>query len=307
MSGKKSSLLLLLFCLYFVSWGQEIQARITINSSRVSSQIDKKVFQTLQTALNNFLNNRKWTTEAFQPNERINCNFLLNINQATEANVYKASLTIQAARPVYNTSYETPLINFMDDAVTFKYVEYQQIEFNENRIGGSDALASNLSATLAFYVYIIIGLDFDSFSLRGGDAYFQKAQNIVNNSPEGRDVSGWRAFDGLRNRYWLMENLTNNRYAMIHDAFYSYYRLGLDFMYENETAARTAIMNTISLLNTVNNDIPNSMIIPFFFQGKANELVRVFKKAPPEEKRMAQEMLVKLDITNANLYKQELK
>jgi hypothetical protein len=195
----------------------------------------------------------------------------------------------------------------MDEAITFKYVEYQAIEFNENRISGSDGLAANLPATLAFYVYIILGLDFDSFTLRGGDQYFQKAQNIVNNSPEGRDVSGWRAFDGLRNRYWLMENLTNNRYALIHDAFYSYYRLGLDFMYENETQGRTAILHTINLLNTVNNDIPNSMIIPFFFQGKSNEIVRVFKKAPPEEKRQAQEMLVKLDITNANLYKQELK
>ena len=307
MPGRRLVLLIFFSALYLASPAQEIQARITINSSRVSSQIDKKIFQTLQTALHNFLNNRKWTTETFQANERINCNFLLNINQASDGNIFKASLTVQAARPVYNTSYETPLINFMDDALTFKYVEYQPIEFNENRVSGTDALASNLSATLAFYVYIILGLDFDSFTLRGGDAYYQKAQNIVNNSPEGRDVSGWRAFDGLRNRYWLMENLTNNRYALIHDAFYSYYRLGMDFMYENETAARTAIMNTISLLNTVNNDIPNSMIIPFFFQGKSTEIVRVFKKAPPEEKRQAQEMLVKLDITNANLYKQELK
>jgi hypothetical protein len=289
------------------SSAQELNARITINSSRVSSQTDKKVFQTLQTALNNFLNNRKWTAESFQTNEKINCNFLLNITQSAESNVYKATLTVQAARPVYNTSYETPLINFLDESLTFKYVEYQAIEFNENRISGSDALASNLPATLAFYVYIIVGLDFNSFTLRGGDAYFQKAQNIVNNSPEGRDVSGWRAFDGLRNRYWLMENLTNNRYALIHEAVYSYYRLGLDYMYENEVAGRTAILNTISLLTTINNEIPNSMIIPFFFQGKANELVRVFKKASPQEKQQAQEMLVKLDITNANLYKQELK
>lgn len=306
MRGKWLLFPILLLGSYSLS-AQELVARITINSSRVSSQTDKKVFQTLQTALNTFLNNRKWTQETFQSNERINCNFLLNITQATESNVYKASLTVQAARPVYNTSYETPLINFMDESVTFKYVEYQAIEFNENRISGSDALASNLPATLAFYAYIILGLDFDSFTLHGGDPYFQKAQNIVNNSPEGRDVSGWRAFDGLRNRYWLMENLTNNRYSLVHDALYSYYRLGLDFMYENEAAGRTAILNTITLLNTVNNDIPNSMIIPFFFQGKANELVRVFKKAPPEEKRKAQEMLAKMDITNANLYKQELK
>ena len=167
MRGKKLLVLLISTGLVLSAHAQEIQARITINSSRVSSQIDKKVFQTLQTALHNFLNNRKWTNETFQQNEKINCNFLLNINQAGDGNIYKASLTVQAARPVYNTSYETPLINFMDESVTFKYVEYQQVEFNENRVGGSDGLASNLSATLAFYVYIILGLDFDSFTLRG--------------------------------------------------------------------------------------------------------------------------------------------
>jgi hypothetical protein len=154
---------------------------------------------------------------------------------------------------------------------------------------------------------MILGLDFDSFSLRGGDSYFQKAQAIVNNAPEGRDITGWRAFDGLRNRYWLMENLTTNKYALIHDAIYNYYRLGMDFMYENETEARNAILNTISLLNTLNNDIPNSMFVQFFFQGKSTEIIRIFKKATPEEKLRAQEMLVKLDITNANAYKQELK
>ena len=141
MPGRRLVLLIFFSALYLASPAQEIQARITINSSRVSSQIDKKIFQTLQTALHNFLNNRKWTTETFQANERINCNFLLNINQASDGNIFKASLTVQAARPVYNTSYETPLINFMDDALTFKYVEYQPIEFNENRVSGTDALA----------------------------------------------------------------------------------------------------------------------------------------------------------------------
>ena len=164
---------LLLVCLILISSiirAQELEARISINSSRISSQTDRKIFQTLQNALHNFLNTRKWTTETFQSTERIKCNFLLNINQG-EGNIFKASLTVQAARPVFNSSYETPLINFMDESITFKYVEYQPIEFNENRVSGSDGLASNLSATLAFYVYIILGLDFDSFSLRGGATY----------------------------------------------------------------------------------------------------------------------------------------
>jgi uncharacterized protein DUF4835 len=286
---------------------QELNARISVNASRVGSQTDKKIFQTLQTGLTNFLNTRKWTSETFKTNEKIVCNFLINITEALPGNVYKATLTVQAARPVYNTTYETPLINFQDEAFTFKYVEYQPIEFNENRVSGSDPLVSNLTATLAYYAYMILGLDYNSFSLRGGDPFFQKAQQIVNNAPEGRDIAGWKAFDGLRNRYWLMENLTNNRYAIVHDAFYSYYRLGMDLLYENESAGRTAILNTIGQFNTVNNDIPNTMIVQFFFQGKATELIRIFKKGTPEEKQKAQEMLVKLDISNSNRYRQELR
>lgn len=293
--------------LHVTATAQELQARISINASQISSQTDKKIFQTLQAALNNLLNNRKWTSESFQPNEKIVCNFLLRIGEAMPNNTYKAALTVQAARPVFNTNYETPLINFLDEAVSFRYVEYQQVEFNENRVSGTDALSSNLTAVLAFYVYMILALDFDSFSLRGGDPYFQKVQNIVNNAPEARDISGWKAFDGLRNRYWLMENFTNNRYNAIHDVMYNYYRQGMDFMYENETQGRAAILNALNAINTMNNNIPNTMVVQFFFQGKSNELVRIFKKSTPEEKAKVREILTKIDISNANMYKSELK
>jgi hypothetical protein len=291
------------------SRAQELRARVTINAQVVSSQTDRKIFQTLQTALTNLLNNRKWTNETFQTNEKIVCNFLINIKEAVPglSNTYRAVMMVQAARPVFNSSYETPLINFQDDDIIFKYVEFQPVEFNENRVAGSDALASNITAVFGYYVYMILGLDFDSFSLRGGDPYFKKAQAIVTNAPEGRDITGWKAFDGLRNRYWLMENLTNNRYSQVHDAIYNYYRLGLDFMYENEGEARNAVMNTLNALNTLNNDIPNTMIVQFFFQGKSNELVKIFKKAPPEQKSRAREILSRVDISNANTYKQELK
>ena len=285
---------------------QEIQAKVTVNASRVGSQTDKKIFQTLQAALVTFVNSRKWTKETFQPNERIVCNFLLNINQA-DNNAIQSSLTIQAARPVYNSSYESPLINFIDENVSFRYVEYQNLEFNENRVSGTDPAASNLTAVFAYYINIILGLDFDSFSLRGGDPYFQKAQNIVNNAPDGRDIQGWKAFDGQRNRYWLMENLTNSRYALIHDAFYSYYRLGMDNMYDNETQARAAIMNTLNLLTNINKDAPNSMILQFFFLGKSTEFIKIFKKSPADERSRALEMLAVLDVTNSNNYKQELR
>ncbi|QEC40502.1 DUF4835 family protein [Pseudobacter ginsenosidimutans] len=304
---KQILLILTVAVLPIMIQAQELNARVSINAGRVSSQTDKKVFSTLQNTITNFLNTRKWTNETFQANEKINCNFLVNILEAQPGNIYKATLTVQAARPVFNTNYETPLINFQDDGLTFRYVEFQPFEFNDNRVSGSDPLVSNLSAVFAYYVYMILGLDFNSFSLRGGDPYFQKAQNVVNNAPENRDITGWKAFDGLRNRYWLVENLVNNRYNSIHEAMYSYYRLGMDHMYENENEGRTAVLNTLSMLNSLNNDIGNTMIIPFFLQGKSQELIRIFKKATPEEKQKARDILQKIDISNANTYKSELK
>lgn len=285
---------------------QELLARVSVNGSQVGSNVDRKVFQSLQGALQTFLNNRKWTEDSYQQNEKINCNFLLNINTA-DNNIYTATLVVQAARPVYNSTYVTPLINFQDEGIVFRYVEYQPIEFNENRVSGTDGLASNLTATLAFYVYIILGLDYNSFTLRGGDPYFQKAQNIINNAPDGREIVGWKAFDGQRNRYWLMENLTDSKYALVHDAMYNYYRLGLDNMYENENDARAAVLDAIMQFNTLNNDQQNSMIVPFFFQGKSNEIIKIFRKARPDEKQRVQEMMSRLDISNANLYKEQLK
>jgi hypothetical protein len=296
----------LILAMYLPLAAQELQARVSVNGSQVGSNVDRKVFQSLQGAIQTFLNNRKWTDDTYQQNEKINCNFLLNISNA-DNNVFTATLTVQAARPVYNSTYVTPLINFQDEGVVFRYVEYQPLEFNENRVSGTDGLASNLTATLAYYVYIILGLDYNSFTLRGGDPYFQKAQNIINNAPDGREIVGWKAFDGQRNRYWLMENLTDSKYALVHDAMYNYYRLGLDNMYENENDARAAVLDAIMQFNTLNNDQQNSMIVPFFFQGKSNEIVKIFKKARPDEKQRVQEIMSRLDISNANLYKQELK
>lgn len=286
---------------------QELKATITVVSNQVGNSVNPGVFKTLQTALNNFLNNRKWTSDNFLPNEKIDCNFLLNLESAGETNVYNASLTIQAARPVYNSSYLSPIINFRDENVTFKYVEFQQIEFNENRVSGSDAQVSNLTAVLAYYINMILAFDYDSFSPRGGDLYFQKAQNIVNNAPDGRGISGWKAFDGVRNRYWLVENMLNSRYTIMHDVYYNYYRLGMDKFYEDENMARAEVMNVLNLLTNFNTENPNKMITQFFFQGKATELVKIFSKAPQQDKARASDLLQRMDITNANKYKDELK
>ncbi|MEO6489499.1 MAG: DUF4835 family protein [Ferruginibacter sp.] len=286
---------------------QELNARVTVVSTRVGSGVNKNTFSTLQTALNNFLNNRKWSPETYATNERIDCNFLLNLESTAEANIYKASLTVQAARPVFNTTYVSPMVNYKDEDISFKYVEFQQLDFNENRISGTDGLVSNLTAVFAYYANLILGFDGDSFAQKGGEVFFQKAQNIVNNAPDGRNISGWKAFDGIRNRYWLVENMSNSRYAIMHDIYYNYYRLVLDKLYENENAARTELVNVLNLLDNFNNDNPNTMINQFFFQGKSTELIKVFSKAKPQEKSRALELLPKLDLTNASKYKDELK
>ena len=286
---------------------QELRARINVVSNRVGGNVDKKTFQTLQTALNNFINNRKWTSDNFSPEEKVDCSFLLNVESTSETNVYKASLTVQSARPVFNSTYLSPIINFQDNEIIFKYAEFQQLEFNENRVAGTDPLVSNLTAVIAYYINIILGLDYDSFSPRAGNVYFQKAQNIVNNAPEGRSISGWKAFDGTRNRYWLIENLLNSRYTLIHDAYYNFYRLGMDKLYEDEIGSRNQILNVLSLLNNFNSDNPNTMILQFFLQGKTQELIKIFSKASPPEKSKALEFLQRLDISNSSKYKEGLK
>jgi len=301
----KKMILFVLFGVFALQLkAQELQARLTVLSNKVSTKVDKKVFQTLQTSLTNFINNRKWTNDTYQANEKIRCNFLLSIDQELGDNIYKATLTIQAARPVYNSAYETPLINFADNDVTFRYVEFQPVEFNENRVQGNDPVAANLTAVLAYYINIILGIDYDSFNLRGGDPFFQKAQNIVNNAPEGSSISGWKTFDGIRNRYRLIENFMDNRFALVHDAIYSYYRKGLDQFYENDEAGRQGVLSALTYLTSLNGEIPNSMVMQFFFQGKSTELVKMFSKAPQDVKVKAREMLVKLDITNASAYKE---
>jgi hypothetical protein len=303
----------LILFLFFILCGQilsaqEVTARIKVMDNQLPTTVDKRIFRTLESSLNNFINKRKWTKDSYKMNEKIECQFLLNLKSMVELNVYEANLTIQSARPIYQSSYLSPIINYQDVNFTFKYIEGQPIEFNENRVSGSDPLVSNLSAVLVYYVYIILGYDYDSFSLRGGDEYFQKALNIVNNAPDAPQISGWKSYENNnRNRYWLTENLINNRYALIHDFYYNYYRKGLDKMYENETEARQELLNALMILDNLNRETPNLMIIQFFMLGKSAEIIGIFKKADGATKARVLEMLVKLDVSNANKYKQELK
>lgn len=286
---------------------QELQAKVTVLAQRVNSTVDKRIFTTLQTQLANLLNSRKWTNDVYQANEKIQCNFLVNIENIVSDNVYKATLTVQAARPVFNSAYQTAIVNFQDPDFTFKYVQYQPVDFNENQVQGTDALVANLSATFAYYVYMILGFDYDSYAIKGGVPYFTKAQNIVTNAPEAREITGWRSFDGVRNRYWLSENIMNNRYNVMHDVFYGYYRSCLDSMYNSENTARAGALAALTKLQALNQDNPSTMIVAFFLQNRAQEFIGIFKNADPQQKSRAAEILSQLDVANLNNYKTQLR
>jgi len=305
---KKNSFLLFitLFAITTV-YSQEFQAKVTVNASRVNTTVDKKIFTTLQNQLTNFINNRKWTNETYKTSEKIDINFVLNIESIVEANVYKAQLLVQSARPVFSSTYQAAIINYQDADVVFKYIEYQPVEFNENRVAGSDAYAANLTAIFAYYANIILGLNYDSFSPKGGDKYLQKAQYIVNNAPEGNGINGWKAFDGLRNRFWLSENLTNSRNNILHSVIYGYYRNGLDKMIVNEKDAVAAFVQALSQLKTFNQETPNSMFVQFFMQNKFAEISGIVKRGTLEEKAKATEILANLDPTNGGKYSEELR
>jgi hypothetical protein len=301
------ALFILIFCINKIN-AQEFIAKVNINSSRVTSNTDKKIFTTLQTALNNFINNRKWTSETFAANEKIETSFNITITNVESANVFEATLAIQAARPIFNSSYKSPQINFVDDKLKFKYVEFQAIDFNENRVQGNDALTANLPAVLAYYVYLILGMDYDSYELNGGTTYFTKAQNIVTNALSGNGIEGWTAFDSQRNRYWLSENFNNQRYITMHEIIYNYYRKGMDFMYEDENTTRTELLNCLTMLSNLKKETGNTnMVIQFFMQSRSNEWINVFKKADPTIKLQAMNFLKEIDITNASKYDTELK
>ena len=300
-------LLMIFTCCNVVLHAQEIQGKVTVSAQQIGTGVDKSVFTTLQNQLTTFINNRKWTSDVFQAQEKIHCNFILTLNSVDQNNVYSATLAIQSARPVYNSSYQTALINYQDGDVQFKYVQFQQLDYNDNRIQGTDALQANLTAIFAYYVYMMLGFDYDSFSPKGGSAYFAKAQNIVNNAPEAKGISGWKSFDGLRNRYWLAENMNNTKYNDIHDVIYNYYRDGLDKMYNDVENASSSVLDALSSLQDFNQKNLNTMITTFLVQGKSQEFIGIFKNASPQNRIQASQILSQLDIANAGTYKQEMK
>ncbi len=285
---------------------QELAASITIQSNKVDNQVDPKIFPQLQIQLKDFINQRKWSNDAYSNEEKIDCSFYITIESEAGPGVYDAKLSIVSNRPIHNASYSSSVLNMQDANFTFKYQLSQPIEFNENRIQGADPLASNLTATIAYYIYIILGLDYDSFAPKAGMTYFNKALNIVYNAPEGSGISGWKSYDGQRNRYILIDNLTKSGNDKVHDVIYSYYREGLDQMTEKPVLAKSNILNALINLQEMNEGAVSGMLIPILMQAKFSEIVGIFNNSDKATRKQLLTTLSSLDIANINKYKEKL-
>lgn len=282
------------------SWlnAQEMLFEVRIQTPSLQTA-DPKVFETLEESLTEFLNNSKWTEEYFEQHERIKCNLNITITQEFSATRFEGDVAIQATRPVYGSSYETPLLSYVDKGVVFDYEQFQPIEFGEN------VFTDNLTSTLGFYVYFILGMDSDSFSPLGGEKHFQQAQDILNNVPTSvtNTYKGWKPSDGRRNRYWMVENIMNPRIRPYREAMYTYHRNGLDLMSADPDRGRSSMYNSLLSLEDVNKAYPNSMILQMFTDSKSQEVVDVFKKGESSEKQKIFRILSRIDATKSQLYR----
>ena len=261
---------------------------------------NKQVFQTLQNAIYEFMNNRVWTNHVYTMEERIECNMMFNITEQLSADDFKGTLTIQVSRPVFNTNYNTTTLNFVDNDIRFKYVEFSPLEFNLN------SHISNLTSILAFYSYFVLGIDYDTFSLMGGSQYFNNAEQVVLNAQNAAE-SGWKPMDNTshKNRYWLIKDMIDTDYEGVRVFNYNYHRLGLDVMDEQVVEGRAAITNSLELLQQVYRKKPDPYmyILRLVFDAKVDEIVNVYTESYPEERNRAYDILTEVDKPNANKYK----
>lgn len=279
----------------FVLSAQELNCQVQISSPGMN-ETDRQILRTLQSTLYEFINQTNWTDYKFESLERIEASILITVNEKIGSDEYRGSIQVQSRRPVFQTSYSTPVLNHNDRDFTFKYVENQPLEFADN------TFTSNLSAVMAYYAYIIIGFDFDTFSPMGGTPFFEKAQTIVNLA-QNTSEPGWKSFEGQRNRYWLVENLFNSQYSGIRQAMYAYHRNGFDKMTENMDLARAEVTNALGMLQKVHRQRPGGYLMSIIMTTKNDELVNLFSEAPAMEKNQVVQILTEIDPANSSKYR----
>ncbi len=294
------SLFLFTFSLNTV-FAQELRCNISVNANKLTSA-NKNIFRSMQMDLYEFVNNKKWTKHNFANNERIECSITIQINKQISSDEYEATLNIQSKRPVYNSSYKTTMLNIQDEFFRFKYQEYQTIEFAET--GNKD----NLTSVIAYYVYVILGFDYDAFSPSGGTEYFERARQIVNESQNASGTkNGWRAFESDYNRYWLVDNVLNKTYAPFRELMYVYHRKGLDAMADQLEAGRAEVAESLKLIQKVFRSRSKLYITRVFFDSKSAEIISLFSQSYPDEQNRVIKILSECDPSNASKYEQIIK
>ena len=293
-------LIFFIFSTFAQSYAQELNCRVQVTHSQIQTT-NTKLFETMQKDINEFINNQKWTEHIFAPEEKVECNILINITQQIGSNKFVSTLQIQSRRPVYQSNFYSSMLNLQErkEDFRFEYVEGQPLIYSQN------SFISNLTSVLAFYAYIVIGLDYDSFSKFGGNVYFQKAQNIVNMAQSsGNAGTGWQAQESQQNRYWLSENLNNEVYKPIREFIYRSHRLGYDELANNLEKGRADITESLKLLQQAHRKKPNSYLMEVYFNAKADEMIQLFKEGQAFEKKQAYNILREVNPPNATRYEE---
>ena len=266
----RNLLLLLFFVINFNIFSQELNCQVIINSDLVD-QTNQKIFKTLEVSLREFVNSNSWTDTDFLSNERITCSFILNLTNYN-SDLFEGTLQILSQRPIFMSDYDSPIINFLDKEIKFKYEEYQPLFYN------SEAFESNLTSIFSFYIYLILGLDADTYSLFGGQTYIEQAQKIVNLSQQGG--KGWNQNESNRNRFWLIDAIRSNSYKEYRQTLYNYHRKGMDFLTDDPLNAKKEVMLSFTLLEKLYTRRPNALPLQIFFDAKSQEIVDIFSSGP---------------------------
>jgi hypothetical protein len=275
---------------------QEFDCMISIQAQKVEGT-DKKMFETLQSAIYEFMNNRKWSNYNIRLEERIECTLVITLNERPAVDEFRGNINVVLRRPVFNTAYNTVLLNHYDKEFWFKYVEYQTLDYADG------TFSTNLTQVLAFYANVILGFYFDSFTLNGGTPFFEKAQDIINIAQSAPEP-GWKGYESQKNRYWLVENVLNGSNAPMRQFYYNYHRLGLDQMYDKLELGRAAVTESIGLLNKMYNAKPGLYFLQMTLDAKKDELVNIYSdsRVPPMEKNDVVNILKEIDPANASKY-----
>lgn len=281
--------IVILFLLGFYLQAQELKCTVSINSDRIVSG-NKQIIKTLERSLSDFVNKTRWTSQEIQPHERIDCTMFINI-ATMENNQFSASIQVQSSRPIYNSTYNSPILNVNDNDFTFQYIEFENLFFDPNSSN------SNLIAVVAFYVHMILGLDADSYALEGGTKYFQIAQNITDLSQQSGN-KGWKQSDGAQSRYYLVNDMLSPINTVFRATTYQYHRLGLDMMSDNPKEAKETVLKSIQNLEAIYKSRPNAYLLRTFFDAKSDEIYQILKDGPKVDVTATKDLLFKMSPIN---------